>query len=1190
MYWGGYAHNLASQVASGVPIKDLDREQARQSGILFATLSAPGMVNAAVSAYRQAPREAISAARNLPAKVSDIRTEALKLEKIGAEGVINNVNPNKNLPVLIASSTLNKWTDIKAIDKAFGENPEAGLKMINESNMPDGAKNEMIEKVEESRLFVEQQENEQIKDAVTEIERPDGDPVLSLNKDGKFTVTQKTVGEEAMVKEFDTREQAERFLDNFKALTEGERTFEQQKKITEKKVAAGEAKKPTPKAAKAEPAIAEEIKKDVVLTEKPKPDAVQERKAAPVDVEKPPPPSKGVGEEIEEPKEQPPQKEVLEPPAKPPKPPVKEPPAGAEPLDDGPVGETGEGKIPIDISTSKWNKLMKARGAIPKPIFQLWLRAKGRVNAKVYEIEQTQKRFKRSLKKAYGKSKIGPELMEEMNEALSKIGTGTEAGDVLQHLPEPVRESLIDMRDQVDALSREMVRAGIVEGDLAIKFDENLGFYLTRTYKAHRDKNWTWEKVPDEIKNRAISYVQGESGLTKEQAEASLHAWMFDAGGPIGMIKKGKLGSKDLSNLIARKNIPVELRELLGEYKDPLHNYATSVYKMTDLIARDKFLNDVLKMGEGIFLFDEPKGKFIAQLAAKESATMEPLNGKYTTPELKEAFEKFNQAEGMTMLGRWYMTVNSAVKYGKTIMSPQTHVRNYVANPLFHLANGRFYTGKGSARDLVKFNYQNSKDPEYREYISRLIELGVLRDNARAGEIFDVIQDTHREFNDMEVSLEKWGKKPVKKSLQTLTKLYQIEDDVHKLYAFGVERARYEEVIKKRNPKATPEEIAELADLAAAEIVRNTMPTYSLVPEAIKKIRRIPIVGTFVSFPAEVIRTSWNTLELIDKELKDPVTRKIGATRMFGFMSAALITAAAAAASRNLLGIGNKDDKDLKRFMPSWSKYSDILFIREPKDGVYTYVDMGYSDPFNYIKKGLSAFLYNKENIGEAGLEMAKELVEPFLGEELLASKLVDIKRNATAESGRPIYNPEDAMGDRVVDQLVYLWKGVQPGVVTSAQRISKGAQKKVVGSREYSLKEEIMAVGLGQRVAKINVGEAFMFKTFGYDNRLRDANRIYTSVLYSSSPDITQKDLDKAYEKANKATQRIIKEAQADYKAAANLGVPAMTLRTHLLNMRASQGVKNMIRFDRYMPLKRQKVREAVKAGKAKKTKEQKD
>jgi hypothetical protein len=72
-------------------------------------------------------------------------------------------------------------------------------------------------------------------------------------------------------------------------------------------------------------------------------------------------------------------------------------------------------------------------------------------------------------------------------------------------------------------------------------------------------------------------------------------------------------------------------------------------------------------------------------------------------------------------------------------------------------------------------------------------------------------------------------------------------------------------------------------DEAAAWYIRNTYPTYSKVPEAIKAIRKLPF-GNFVSFPAEMIRTSFNILNIGAKEIasSNEALRQIGYRRMIG--------------------------------------------------------------------------------------------------------------------------------------------------------------------------------------------------------------------------------------------------------------------------------------------------------------------
>ena len=50
-------------------------------------------------------------------------------------------------------------------------------------------------------------------------------------------------------------------------------------------------------------------------------------------------------------------------------------------------------------------------------------------------------------------------------------------------------------------------------------------------------------------------------------------------------------------------------------------------------------------------------------------------------------------------------------------------------------------------------------------------------------------------------------------------------------------------------------------DEAAAYLIRNSYPTYSKVPPVIQALRKFPL-GNFVSFPAEMIRTTTTNIAM----------------------------------------------------------------------------------------------------------------------------------------------------------------------------------------------------------------------------------------------------------------------------------------------------------------------------------------
>lgn len=269
MFGGGMAHDVAKQISEGVAVKDLDWERARHSGLTFLMLEAPGIINAAVSVYKQAPKETRALSRNIDASVNEIRNRAVELE-VKAE---KEVNPEKKAELLIAASNMHKLADMKGMDEFFGRNPEEARKMVQESQLNEKDKADMLERIDDSVLY--QQQLEQTKDlqtagdqvkkaeekkAAERMERPPAELKVEKTEAGKFVVKQE--GEMGMTKEFETQKEADTFVENFKELTQGERTFEEQKTITDEKVAAGEAKKPEPKVTKAEPSTGDAVTPD----------------------------------------------------------------------------------------------------------------------------------------------------------------------------------------------------------------------------------------------------------------------------------------------------------------------------------------------------------------------------------------------------------------------------------------------------------------------------------------------------------------------------------------------------------------------------------------------------------------------------------------------------------------------------------------------------------------------------------------------------------------------------------------------------------------------------------------------------------------------------------------------------------------------------------------------------------------
>jgi hypothetical protein len=119
------------------------------------------------------------------------------------------------------------------------------------------------------------------------------------------------------------------------------------------------------------------------------------------------------------------------------------------------------------------------------------------------------------------------------------------------------------------------------------------------------------------------------------------------------------------------------------------------------------------------------------------------------------------------------------------------------------------------------------------------------------------------------------GARGAKKFMKGAEDLYTAEDDLFKITNYAVERSR----LKNAYIKAGREFTEEFLDEEAANIVRNTVPNYAYVSDTVRALRRLPL-GTFMSFPSEILRTTTNIAQRAIKEIQDPALRAIGMKRL----------------------------------------------------------------------------------------------------------------------------------------------------------------------------------------------------------------------------------------------------------------------------------------------------------------------
>lgn len=790
-----------------------------------------------------------------------------------------------------------------------------------------------------------------------------------------------------------------------------------------------------------------------------------------------------------------------------------------------------------------------AEGELPKDVYEANYQRVSSVNRYNKMIEQDSRDFARATKEWVGSRRLTDSEARMLDNALK-------GQTDIRSLPEPMRAPIQKFRDTIDGLSREMIDLGIAEGEMAARFEKNIGQYVTRAYQAHVDPKWA-EKVPLDVRNRAKAWLRSidvYADATDADIEGKINSLLYNgkaADGPIKMLSEGKLGSKDLSTLMRRKDLPQELLDLYGEFHDPMLNYTLSVMKMGRLIASDKFLKDVRRMGEGRFLSEKETPDLYAKIAADESSAMSPLNGMYTTPEIKAEFERAYDTKPLHGVYKAYMTAMGTTKAAKTVLSVVTHVRNFTGNTLFSVAAGDFNPRNyGKAAKAVLADWGKLDTAKRREFLQDLTERGILDTDVSVGEFNDILKEVTE--RDLFGSAAFESETTLRKGMKVVSKAYQSGDNFWKMARYLHEAERY--------GKAHPEWTSEQIKSKAAEIVRDTMPNYRKLSRAVKAFRRFPVTAPFVSFPAETIRVGKNLLKLSYEEIQNPATRSIGRQRAIGILAAATLPTAVAYTTKAMLGVDDKTDHDLRRFLPPYMSGSQVAYMGKGDDGTYRVIDLGFIDPWSYLKSGAVALL-SGENWQDGLVNGLAEYGQAWFGEEILAGKIMDVMRNTTA-NGRQVYNPEASPWQQTKSIAAHIYDAFEPGTITTAKRIVKAHMGQTSPSgRAYEPSTEWASAVLGMRAVPVDVKQGLEFKARAFNERMRSGAEIFTGTVKRRGS-VSDDEISSSHSEMEASRKRIFDEMVATVQAAERLGVSkaeiAATLRGNNVSADMVQGLMN--------------------------------
>ena len=815
---------------------------------------------------------------------------------------------------------------------------------------------------------------------------------------------------------------------------------------------------------------------------------------------------------------------------------------------------------------SLWSKAKKQLrrylapgGLLPQSVFAEKIKRDSEFQAVEFDVRHLIGGLEQAVKADFGIAfdKLSKEQMRPITEAL--------AGKVPASLPEATKTAAVAMRQYIDGMSTEylkiiqqkidakMLKAlesgkdsdkaqAINEIELFEKIKGNIGRYVHRSYQAFDDPKW-FEKVPAHVLNASRLYLKqgymeaGENDAKASQmAEVTLHEILKNGTAYDSMesfIAESKLGAKDLSVLMRRKEVPAQIRALLGEYPDARLNFTKSATKMGRLIWNTRFLDRVRDMGMGSFFFegkDRPPNA-TTQIAADGSEVYAPLNGLWTFPEIAQSFKDALGKEQMSDLYRAIVRFNGLVKYGKTVLAPTTAMRNWQSAMFFSLANGHFDLTQ-MKKSISAFREQVSQKATGQDlkYLRHLKQLGVVYDTPYAGEMARLMEDARMEelLSSDKGDAVRW----FRKANQLAQGFYTFGDDFWKIIGFENEKAG----LMKAGLSLQE------AETEAAKRIRDTYPTYSMVGRGVQWLSRFPLAGTFVSFPAEIIRTSGNMLRTVAADLKsdNPKLRELGMKRAAGmvFVSAAFYSLAAL--SMAMAGVGDDEDEAIRDLAPEWQKNSTFLYLGRDEKGNLRYFDMSFLDPYGYWKRPITAMLRNQpwEDSLASGL---RGMLEPFIGADIAAKAIFEAVANQK-ENGGKVYKEKDGAINQTIDVADHLRKALQPGVVGNVERLVKAAgDVRKSSGQPYSMEDELVAL-VGWRATTIDPKTALYYRSFEFTDAVAEARKTITETLRDAN-EITPEDIADAKARAQAKQEQAFKEMHRLVSAAESAGMSKMQI-----------------------------------------------
>ena len=559
-----------------------------------------------------------------------------------------------------------------------------------------------------------------------------------------------------------------------------------------------------------------------------------------------------------------------------------------------------------------------------------------------------------------------------------------------------------------------------------------------------------------------------------------------------------------------------------------------------------------------------------------------------------------------------FLQFKAGVQWGKTVGSPATGSRNFVTAADFALLRG-LIGGRASVTNAVKMQIDDiynsgklagSQEQKLLENIEEGIRYGALDENIVVTELKELLAATQKgkAINSFDGMIKAAGDARI---VELMSKLYAGGDHVWKWYGYNWYKSFLKDYAKKDikriqtwfrniagreldmlNNDGSKKTLDQAIKEASAYYVRNTMPTYSKVPAAIKGVRNLPL-GNFVAFPAETLRGTFNVMNISTKEILsgDPILREMGYRGLIGLFTT---QGAKGLAIMKLYGALTGLTQDIMKeyqqnIAPGYQRNSQLLAVSKAVKGKFKMVDLSTVLPYDYVRRPWEA-LYNaiqqkrltNQSTGNFLWKLftdeggpLREFLDPFISTPIGLEAIQDSVRGYT-KTGKKIFSELDDDETKNSKRFEHLYKALEPGAVTTLKQLYSSYTGIPFKGRVYDEQDVLMGLATGIKPYDVDVNKSIDFLISDYTKirtKAWEASDMYDTDAYGSE----------VVDDFIRIQRNIFREQQRIWRAfqtAKKFGVTNSTLRKELRARRVSWSDIQKILSGKFDPLPYSKKR----------------